>query len=488
MINVQTTPLLIHSSFLEEKGVFLWAETKEQITLPLASWKKHLFMWQEESFYGSFLEESVWKQKLGVLLPPHIALDFFGSFPENTMLEIHWDRDSRYFRDTIPALYDDFKTGEVIPKMEDWKEGALTWKLVHNENEDELIKRFVSYAITSKLEQNPTEEWQAAAHINSHPTYAIAQLQTSVHEQDWLKKIGILHDDTPFLMSLSLEEPQEDGGWWTLYTVLHDKKRIDKVYQYEGETSLPKRWQSYHQQIIDTQDGWSNVVPWLKEDDLFKTELNEEDAWLFLTDASEKLLDAGVDILLPSWWQSLKATKLSLKAKVTSPKTPSFVGMDTLVNFNWRISTNGVDFSEEDFQSLVDENRRIVNIKGRWIKLDPNFINQMKKLMVKAEQEGLHFKDILEQQFAPEQAEEAYDDSLNITIELNNYYRKLMKRLTDLGDVPELDIPSSLQAELRPYQKRGMEWLLHLRALGFGALLADDMGLGSAKRFLTSVA
>ena len=37
---------------------------------------------------------------------------------------------------------------------------------------------------------------------------------------------------------------------------------------------------------------------------------------------------------------------------------------------------------------------------------------------------------------------------------------------------------AGLRAELRPYQREGVEWLQHLRACGTGAVLADDMGLG----------
>ncbi|MBP0652132.1 hypothetical protein J8J40_34230, partial [Mycobacterium tuberculosis] len=33
-------------------------------------------------------------------------------------------------------------------------------------------------------------------------------------------------------------------------------------------------------------------------------------------------------------------------------------------------------------------------------------------------------------------------------------------------------------AELRPYQQRGLEWLVYLSTLGIGGVLADDMGLG----------
>ena len=54
-----------------------------------------------------------------------------------------------------------------------------------------------------------------------------------------------------------------------------------------------------------------------------------------------------------------------------------------------------------------------------------------------------------------------------------------------IGDIPKVDVPSSLNATLRPYQQHGIEWLLYLRKLGFGALLADDMGLGKSIQTIT---
>ncbi len=42
----------------------------------------------------------------------------------------------------------------------------------------------------------------------------------------------------------------------------------------------------------------------------------------------------------------------------------------------------------------------------------------------------------------------------------------------------EPEVPSTLQAELRDYQKEGYQWLVRLAHWGVGACLADDMGLG----------
>lgn len=40
------------------------------------------------------------------------------------------------------------------------------------------------------------------------------------------------------------------------------------------------------------------------------------------------------------------------------------------------------------------------------------------------------------------------------------------------------EVPSTLRAELREYQRQGFEWLARLAEMGMGACLADDMGLG----------
>ena len=45
-------------------------------------------------------------------------------------------------------------------------------------------------------------------------------------------------------------------------------------------------------------------------------------------------------------------------------------------------------------------------------------------------------------------------------------------------------VPSTLQAELRPYQLEGFRWLVRLAAWGAGACLADDMGLGKTLQSL----
>jgi superfamily II DNA or RNA helicase len=52
------------------------------------------------------------------------------------------------------------------------------------------------------------------------------------------------------------------------------------------------------------------------------------------------------------------------------------------------------------------------------------------------------------------------------------------------GEVQGLPLPASLEAELRPYQLEGYNWLSFLYRHGLGGVLADDMGLGKTVQAL----
>ena len=63
-----------------------------------------------------------------------------------------------------------------------------------------------------------------------------------------------------------------------------------------------------------------------------------------------------------------------------------------------------------------------------------------------------------------------------------------LRALVDgFGGIPSAALPADLAATLRPYQRAGVDWLVLLRDLGLGALLADDMGLGKTLQVLCSL-
>ena len=305
--------------------------------------------------------------------------------------------------------------------------------------------------------------------------------------------MGIIDNPVPFTLGLKLEEPAEISDFWTLELFLRDKNNPNLVVDFHNEDNFPTYWSPHLDGIKQEQQRWISLFPWLAGNKGLTDKLTEEEAWIFLTEASETLLALGVDILLPSWWTAMKNANLKVKAKVkgtTGSHRQSFVGLQAVLDYDWRFSMNGVDLSEEEFNQLVEEKRKLVYIRGRWIKLDPAFIHQIQELMKKAEQEGLTVRDVIEQELFKE--EDAEIDDLDdprtfgkIQIELNRNWKSMIKGLRDLKQLPLEDVPEGFHGNLRPYQQLGMSWLLFLRQYGFGATLADDMGLGKTIQLIT---
>ncbi len=61
---------------------------------------------------------------------------------------------------------------------------------------------------------------------------------------------------------------------------------------------------------------------------------------------------------------------------------------------------------------------------------------------------------------------------------------ELARQLADFSGIREVPPPPGLNAELRNYQRHGLDWLQFLREYGVGGILADDMGLGKTLQTL----
>ncbi|HCK88159.1 MAG TPA: helicase [Erysipelotrichaceae bacterium] len=83
-----------------------------------------------------------------------------------------------------------------------------------------------------------------------------------------------------------------------------------------------------------------------------------------------------------------------------------------------------------------------------------------------------------------------YIDSLAdegfMEIERDMHFRDLIRKAKETED-KEYPLPENLNAQLRPYQVDGFEWLSRLYENHFGALLADEMGLGKTLQVIAFI-
>ena len=77
--------------------------------------------------------------------------------------------------------------------------------------------------------------------------------------------------------------------------------------------------------------------------------------------------------------------------------------------------------------------------------------------------------------------------ALGVVAEQAQGWQRQINALLELDSIAEHELPSTLDAELRPYQVDGFRWLATLWELELGGILADDMGLGKTLEALALV-
>lgn len=478
--------------------------------------RRLLFSWDDVSFYGTKVKLDMWNGNPVFLLDAWGLLSFFAHESFNSFIAWEWSETASLCLAAAPILYESIEADIPVPDFARLKQHTFAWSLPE-EVENEFVPAFWEEHIVPDLKAvgaatnrsfietwyngaanrylqhySPiADKWSAAMIALTETRLSASELQAFFDQEAWTEWLGLTVDTKPFTVGLRLSEPPSGEGTWTLDVVLRSKKD-ETIMEVYTEKRLGRGWNKYRERVDTIVTRWVKVVPSLAENGQIKQALSEMEAWGFLTETSEKLLFLGADILLPSWWMALKESSLKVKAKVKSQtnRGPSYVGLQALMDFDWRFSLNGADLSEAEFAELVHEKRRLIYIRGQWVKLDPAFIKQIQELMETANKKGVQLSELLQQELLldegiePTESNDDDGDMLQIQFELNNELRKMVRHLRETKDLPLIETPISLQGELRPYQQLGMSWLLFLRKHGFGACLADDMGLGKTVQMI----
>jgi len=506
------TKLTVHTKCLQAGDFLITAYGDDGEFLSPAQYAKQLFAWDEASFYGSFLRQEKVNGEEGIRLNGHELLSLFSQDHFISFIDWYWDEMSFLCLTVAPTLKESIEKGIPVPHFSQIGEQTFTWPLpssvleefegdfweqihVHDQQEQStqaFVEDLYNSAVRESLQSNAAtkERWETALHALQQIDISADELQRYFTEDRWNKWLHANDGDIPFTTGLRLIEPIDGEGPWSLEVIVRSKKNEEQLKVY-GKHKLLKAWTDYEHVIKDDIASWLELVPMLKGNKTIKQHLTEQEAWEFLTESSEKLLFIGASILLPSWWTELKQSAVKVKARIkgtTSSHGPSFVGMQSLMDFDWRISMNGADLTEEEFSKLVSEKRHLLYINGQWVKLDTELIRHIQKIMKTAEKSGISISDVLQQELTtPEEidAEEDLQDFMKIQFELNNDLKKMFTSLRELKSIPLHQPPATLQGELRPYQVQGLSWLLFLRKYGFGACLADDMGLGKTVQIIS---
>ncbi len=215
---------------------------------------------------------------------------------------------------------------------------------------------------------------------------------------------------------------------------------------------------------------WAPLSTLLREATPTALELDDDALEALLGETADALAATGIEVLWPA---ELLVDGLTLAATAATPSpaavTAAGFTLEALLEFRWQLTLGGEVLDEHEINALAEAKRPLIRLRGRWVTADPALIAKLR------ERRSRRLTTI-------EALAATLTGSLDVDGERVPFLpppalASLASQLT--GDAPaELPAPPGLAATLRPYQHRGLCWLVEMAASGLGGCLADDMGLG----------
>ncbi|MEI6395035.1 MAG: DEAD/DEAH box helicase [Verrucomicrobiota bacterium] len=217
------------------------------------------------------------------------------------------------------------------------------------------------------------------------------------------------------------------------------------------------------------------------------------EAYRFLKEAAA-CEEAGVVVRLPDWWKGGRPPRPRISVRVGNNQGAG-LGADTLLDFSVQRTLDGEPLTEAEWESLLTAAEGLALVRGKWVEVDPGKLREAlahwKKVETLSRRDGVTFFEGMRliSGFQPGAAGTEETPATGVEhewagIQAGEWLEGVLAELRDPSRLGAgVDIPG-LQAQLRPYQAVGVNWLGFLARLGLGGCLADDMGLGKTVQML----
>ena len=214
--------------------------------------------------------------------------------------------------------------------------------------------------------------------------------------------------------------------------------------------------------------------------------LDANGAGAFLADAGT-LSAAGIGVLLPAELTAggQRRLRARLRARAATPvpgnERAGGLAAEDLAAFAWEAAVGDEPIDPDEFARIVALKQPLVRWRGRWVRVDPDEAATLASL-VGGEQDV----DTVEVLAAALTGQREVAGLGAVEVVAEGALADLVSRLRLGTDLPPR--LQGVQAELRPYQRRGVAWLQTLADVGLGGVLADDMGLGKTLQTIALLA
>jgi superfamily II DNA or RNA helicase len=207
-------------------------------------------------------------------------------------------------------------------------------------------------------------------------------------------------------------------------------------------------------------------------------------AYRFLRDLP--LLEAsGLIVHVPNWWRANRPPRPVVSVAVGAQEK-SKIGVDALMDFKIGVTLEGEALTEAEIAIIQASADGLVLLKNKWVEVDKEKLDEAMKHWKQVERDAKSGEiSFFEGMRLLAGATLEGDVTAAVPAAVREWAGltldpMLEQTLSELRDPTTLAgvAPRGLNAELRPYQQTGVNWLRFMHRLNLGACLADDMGLG----------
>lgn len=302
------------------------------------------------------------------------------------------------------------------------------------------------------------------------------QVGTAASLHNWLRRLRLAESAQTII--LRLEEPHTEHFELSI-EVVDDPSGVGEAAHRPLAEALAESGPE-HANLLRTMamlvDAYAPLREYLRNNSRTPLELSLEQLPDLIFEVFPTLQLLGVRTLLPRSLERLgRPPRASMQVTAESSAADGHLDTNDLFNFDWQAAVGDAVIDPETFENLVEGATGLVRFRGQYVYLDPQEIERLRKHLTK-----------------PPQVDGAELTRIALTGEYQGTPVKLdesaRERVAALHNDIERPPPSTLQAELRPYQQRGFQWLYGNVRAGLGCVIADDMGLGKTVQTLALLA
>jgi SNF2 family DNA or RNA helicase len=298
-------------------------------------------------------------------------------------------------------------------------------------------------------------------------------------------------------LCLRLREPTRTGGEWGVELLAQDREEPSLV------VTLHDLWAGTSPfapgavpDVLAALARMARVAPELagalESSVPDRVGLDDRDVLTVLRERAAALEDADIAVLLPSWWMA--PARLGLRARARSASkggssaVPGGFGVDALVEFEWEAALGGRRLTQAELARLARAaaaKQELVRLRGKWVEVRSDRIDA---LLARLGDTGrVPAADLMKAALGLGNL--ALPEGLDVVDVDARAVGWLQALLDDAihSTVAPVPTPAGFEGQLRPYQERGVGWMVFLGRLGLGACLADDMGLGKTAQVIATL-